>query len=165
MERHLMTSVTETGRRTAGPAIGTLAGPTHRPLGRPTRAKTEPQERALSSVNSWTHTLTVTGELTHRSAHALEVEIERLCEEGVTNLTLDLSGLDGIDSVGVAVIAFRCDLCIRRGYGFELIPGTKAIQRAFAKAGVVELLPFRQKETLALELEAITSRTREGCEA
>jgi len=96
----------------------------------------------LTSVSSWTHRLTLTGELTHRTAHALEVEIERLCEEGVTDITLDLTRLDRVDPVGVAVIAFRCGLCEKRGYGFTMIRGSREVQRTFEEAGVAELLPF-----------------------
>jgi len=69
------------------------------------------------------HTLVPTGELTHHSAHTLEVEIERLFEEGVTTITLDLRQLTYIDPIGVGVIAFRCRLCKRQGNGIVLIPG------------------------------------------
>lgn len=103
-----------------------------------------PRQRQLRSVADWTHTLVLEGELTHRTAHALEVEIERLCEQGVTAITLDLSGLAAIDPVGVAVIAFRCGLCERRGYGFDLVRGSRRVQRAFTRAGVAGALPFRE---------------------
>ncbi|MGO9489164.1 MAG: STAS domain-containing protein [Solirubrobacteraceae bacterium] len=103
----------------------------------------------LTSVNTWTHRLALTGELTHRSAHALEVEIERLCEQGVTEITLDLRELTGIDPVGVAVIAFRCGLCEKRGYGVALIRGRREVHRAFEQAGVADLLPFRDEATPA----------------
>lgn len=98
----------------------------------------------LTSVDTWHHTLVLTGELTHRSAHALEVEIERLCENGVTDITLDLRQLETIDPVGVAVIAFRCGLCEKRGYGFGLVPGPRRVQTAFEQAGVLGMLPFRE---------------------
>jgi anti-anti-sigma factor len=97
-----------------------------------------------TSVSARTHTLILTGELDRRSAHALEAEIERLCEEGVTGITLDLRELMYIDSIGVAVIAFRCGLCQRRGYDFALVPGSRLIHRVFEQAGVADLLPFEQ---------------------
>jgi anti-anti-sigma factor len=106
----------------------------------------------------WAHTLVLTGALTHRSAHALEVEIERLCDEGVTAVTLDLRQLQRIDSIGVAVVAFRCGLCQRRGLGFNLIPGSQSIQRAFEQAGVGELLPFQVDDLAARRLRAPTPR-------
>jgi len=97
--------------------------------------------RALRSVGARTHTLVLTGELTQRSAHALEVEIERLCGESVTGITLDLRELEYIDPIGVAVVAFHSGLCGRRGYDFALIPGSRFIRRAFEQAGVTNLLP------------------------
>jgi anti-anti-sigma factor len=119
----------------------------------------------LTSVNTWNHTLVLTGELTHRSAHSLEVEIERLCEEGVTDITLDLRDLKRIDPVGVAVIAFRCGLCEKRGYGFRLIRGSRTVQRAFEQAGVIEILPFREDDDIAAaRLGAIGQRSLDACE-
>ena len=92
------------------------------------------------------HTLIPTGELTHRTAHALEVEIERLFEEGVASIVLDLRRLTSIDPIGVAVIAFRCRLCKRQGNSIVLVPGPQPIQRAFADAGVIDELPFQEDE-------------------
>jgi anti-anti-sigma factor len=99
-----------------------------------------------ASVPAREHTLVLTGELDGRSAHALEAAIERLCEERVTSITLDLRELTYIDPVGVAVIAFRCRLCQRRGYEFALIAGGRMIHRAFEQAGMDGLLPFRQPD-------------------
>ncbi len=104
------------------------------------------QPSALASVPVRTHTLILTGELNHRSAHELEAEIDRLCGEGVTSITLDLRELTYIDSVGVAVIAFRCELCERRGYEISLIPGSPAVRRAFDQADVTEFLPFQSED-------------------
>jgi hypothetical protein len=47
----------------------------------------------LASAPVWRHELTLTGTLDHRSAAELEEEIECLCQEGVTILTLDLRQL------------------------------------------------------------------------
>jgi anti-anti-sigma factor len=109
---------------------------------------------ALANANVWTHTLILTGELNRRSAHTLEAEIERLCEEGVTGITLDLRGLTYIDWTGVAVIAFRCNLCKRRGYDFALIPGSPLIQYAFEQAGVGDALPFQDDQVADSLVEA-----------
>ena len=105
-------------------------------------------------MNVWTHTLILTGELTYRSAHLLELEIEGLCGKGVTDITLDLRQLTHIDPIGVAVISFRCGLCRRQGYGFTLIPGPRFIHRAFERAGVIDLLPFQGDEIAARRLRA-----------
>jgi anti-anti-sigma factor len=113
----------------------------------------QPHPRA-ESVSLRMHTLIPTGELTHHSAHTLEVEIERLFEEGVTTITLDLRQLTHIDPIGVGVIAFRCRLCKRQGNGIVLIPGTQSIQHAFAEAGVIDELPFQEDELAARRLLA-----------
>ncbi len=104
---------------------------------------------ALASVGAWTHTLVLTGELTRASAHTLELEIERLCAEGVTGITLDLREISYIDAIGIAVIAFRSRLCERRGYDFALIPGSPLIRRAFEQSGVGRLLDGESKDALA----------------
>jgi anti-anti-sigma factor len=88
------------------------------------------------------HTVVLTGSLDRDSAHQLETEIERLCEEGVAGITLDLRKLAQIEAIGVAVVAFRCRLCRRRGYEFTLIRGSRAVQLAFERAGLSERLPF-----------------------
>jgi anti-anti-sigma factor len=103
----------------------------------------------LASVRLRTHTLALTGELNHRSATVLEHEIERLCDDGVTGITLDLRSLTFIDAVGVAVISFRSRLCKRRGYDFAIIPGSQLVHRALEEAGATDLLPFDGDDKLA----------------
>jgi anti-anti-sigma factor len=115
----------------------------------PVRPASIERNVALSSVGAWTHTIVLIGELTHRSAHRLEVEIERLCAEGVTGITLDLRELSYIDAIGVAVIAFRSGLCRRRGYDFALIPGSPLMRRAFEQAGVESVLANDGEEASA----------------
>jgi anti-anti-sigma factor len=88
------------------------------------------------------HTLVLLGELDRTSAATLEVAIEDLCETDVAQITLDLSKLTQIDATGVAVIAFRCHWCQRRGRDVALIAGPRQVQRAFELAGLGERLPF-----------------------
>jgi anti-anti-sigma factor len=148
MKRHHMAMAAGDGGYGDG-TMTTVAGQTHIATPHETRRATlgPPDERpAPPGAAAREHTLILTGELDGNSANALEAEIERLCEEGVTQITLDLSQLAQIDPVGVAVIAFRCRLCQRRGFGFALIPGGRAIQRAFEQVGVAGLLPFRAGE-------------------
>jgi anti-anti-sigma factor len=106
------------------------------------------------------HTLILIGELDGGSAHELEAEIELLCEERVTSITLDLRQLTYIDQVGVAVIAFRCRLCQRRGHEFALIAGGRRIHRAFEQAGVASLLPFREDDVAPALLQQTAVRAR-----
>ncbi len=115
------------------------------------------EQRFAPASSAWTHTLIITGELDRSSAHALEVAIEHLCEEGVTGITLDLRKLTYIDSIGVAVIAFRCGLCQRRGYDFALVPGPRCVQRVFEEAGVAEMLPFQEDVAIPRERAVMLS--------
>lgn len=90
--------------------------------------------------NRWMHTLILKGNLDDRSAAELEEEIECLCQEGVTNLTVDLGQLDGADPHAAQVIASRSAYWRRRGRHFLVLHGTDAIYRAFAEAGASDLL-------------------------
>ncbi len=143
MEGQLATSAVSIGRRDGGNATPNLAS---RNTAFNANTRTHPgavkPHSAGNGAGVWAHTLVLTGALTRRSAHALEVEIEDLCEKGVTAIKLDLRQLTQIDSVGVAVISFRCGLCQRQGRGFSLVPGPRFVQRAFEQAGIVDLLPF-----------------------
>jgi anti-anti-sigma factor len=164
MKRHLTTSAMNIGAFRRNGA--TLEEPERVPVDPdPPGGPPADPGLVLTSVNTWSHTLILTGELTHRSAHALEVEIERLCEEGVTDITLDLRGLTGIDPAGVAVIAFRCGLCEKRGYGFKLIRGAQHVQRAFERAGVLAMLPFEDASEASDGLGALGQRSLDAYEA
>jgi anti-anti-sigma factor len=159
MKRHLTASPVEVGAR-EGRLAGKLTNATFTALGATSDPRPIAGERsvALASVEQWTHTLVLDGALTHRSAHALEVEIERLCAAGVTGITLDLRELTQIDSIGVAVIAFRSGLCKRRGYEFELIDGSRVVRRAFEQAGVAYLLaPPAQEHAEAPQPQRVRS--------
>jgi anti-anti-sigma factor len=160
MERHLRTSTGSitTTRNDGTTEIGVIRADVafYRDTasggsGRAWPARNRPHPLA-ESVSVRMHTLILTGELGHDSAHTLEVEIERLFEEGVTTITLDLRQLTYIDEIGVGVIAFRSRLCRRQGHGFLLIPGPRSIQRAFERAGVADWLPFQEDEVAARRL-------------
>jgi len=116
------------------------------------RARTAPGKPRLRLARSQvrTHTLVLAGELNLRSAPTLEADIERLCDEGVGTITLDLRSLDQIDSTGIAVIAFRCELCRKRGHTVAVIPGSSLNRRALERAGVTSLLPAVEEVAPAL---------------
>ena len=115
-----------------------------------------------SSVARRMHTLVLTGSLDRGSVSQLETEIERLCEDGVTGITLDLRELTYIEAIGVAVVAFRCGLCLRRGYDFALIRGPRIDQRAFEQAGLSELLPFTDERAPREEQAPTTEQLPAG---
>ena len=149
MERHHMRMAASVHARTDEDVDGSVATQARAAFTNTTERGGPALEEAsfvAPDVGLRMHTLVLTGSLDRSSVHTLEAEIERLCEEGVTGITLDLRQLADIDAFGVAVIAFRCGLCRRRGYDFALTRGSRAIQRAFEKAGVSELLPFDHED-------------------
>ncbi len=104
----------------------------------------------------WRHKLILAGRLDCRTAAELEDEIECLCEEGVTTLTLDLRRLGVIDSVGAKAIASRGAVCKQRGRDFAVIPGSPFVHRALAEAGAESLLADDPGQTRALCRGAIS---------
>ena len=168
MKRHVTPPAVSVGRWSKGGGVESVADRMHNAFDKDTHTQSASSEPDFvpASVSARSHTLILTGELDHHSAHALEVEIEHLCEEGVTGITLDLRELTYIDSIGVAVIAFRSNLCKRRGYDFELIPGSRSIHRAFEQAGVTDLLRFQENDVATPRLpdSPVTDRSRDSCE-
>jgi anti-anti-sigma factor len=159
MDRHMTTSVVSIDKRNKGVPTGVgleRLGPVLDAGSRPHPGRDDAPTAA--PVSARTHTLVLVGELTHRSAHTLELELERLYEEGVTAIILDLRQLEHVDPIGVAVIAFRCGLYQRRGVGFMLIPGSRRVQAAFERAGVGDL-PFHVDEVAIRRLRAASKRT------
>jgi anti-anti-sigma factor len=111
----------------------------------------------LANTPVWSHKLVLMGRLNHRTAVELDDEIECLCEEGVTVLTLDLRQLDAIDSVGAKTIAHHGMACKRRGRDFAVVPGSPVVHRVLAEAGAESLLAGDQGEIDALRLTARAS--------
>lgn len=97
----------------------------------------------------WRHRLILTGTLDSRSAVELEDEIECLCQEGVTIITLDLRQLQEIDPTGATTIAFCGAICRRRGRELAVIAGSPVIKRALSEVGAADLLtPDRDEAVL-----------------
>jgi anti-anti-sigma factor len=164
MEGQLTRSAVSIGRGDGGDAPRNLANRVSAAFDANTRTHHGAGKPRSAPAGGWAHTLVLTGELTRRSAHALELEIEDLCAKGVTAITLDLRRLAYIDSVGVAVISFRCGLCQRQGHSFALVPGPRLVQRAFEQAGIVDLLPFDYDAIETRRLSALVISPR-SCDA
>jgi len=167
MKRHIATSAQRIDGRHKSHRVADVADrpPTAVDGNAGTQPASSPPKLALARVAARMHTLVLTGELNHRSAHALEAEIERVCEDGVSGITLDLSELTYIDSIGVAVIAFRCGFLTRRGYDVAVIPGSRLIRRAFEEAGVADLLCVPDDDVAAPRPSALVldHRSRDVC--
>jgi anti-anti-sigma factor len=118
------------------------------------RALQAPPQLTLVGAPVWKHKLILTGRLDTHTVGELEDEIECLCEEGVTTLTLDLRQLEEIDSVGARAIACGGVGCKKRGRDFAVLPGSPVVQRALVEAGAENLLAGEQRETGAAPLAA-----------
>ncbi|HTZ88263.1 MAG TPA: STAS domain-containing protein [Solirubrobacteraceae bacterium] len=91
--------------------------------------------------------LALTGELDIATAPRLQKAVGRLCSDGVLRrLTIDLRGLDFVDSTGLAAIVFTSKLCERSGGELALIRGQDTVQQVFALTGLLDQLPFRSAE-------------------
>jgi anti-anti-sigma factor len=100
-------------------------------------------------THRWKHTLALTGTLDAHSAPNVEDEIECLCQEGVTKLTLDLRQLDAIDQRGIEVIASRSVLWEQRGRRFVVLLRSDAIRRALTAAGATDLVTHEPTDIVA----------------
>jgi anti-anti-sigma regulatory factor len=154
MEPHLTSSSTTTGHvRNQDRTAEVLAYPGsigERDVGS-SRVRAVPAQAHLTLVSApvWRHKLILTGSLDDRTAVELEEEIECLCEEGVTILTLDLRQLDAIDAAGAKAIALRGAVCEGRGRNFAVIPGSPVVHRVLAEAGAESLLAGDPGESAA----------------
>jgi anti-anti-sigma factor len=83
------------------------------------------------------------GDLDASNARALEVQLHRWVEaNGPLTTVVDLRGLTGIDSTGLAVLLRAANHASRRGHRLELRRPTGNVERMLALTGLDETLPF-----------------------
>jgi anti-anti-sigma factor len=126
---------------------------------RPPRPTARQRPRAQANA---VHALLLSGQLDRSSANRLEVEIERLCESGIAEITLDLTQLAAIDLTGVAVIAFRRKWCRRHGCELVLVGVASHIRHTFEAAGATELLCDERTRAARAERTQIAARRAAG---
>jgi anti-anti-sigma factor len=150
MKRNLTSFATSHHAPSAGATADALVDPAHVAgrAGSLAEALEARPRLTVARTPVWKHRLIVTGNLDHRSAAELDDEIECLCQEGVTVLTLDLRQLDAIDSAGARVIAIRGALCTGRGNDFSVIAESPVVRRALTEAGAADLLNPDSSETV-----------------
>lgn len=97
--------------------------------------------------------VTLQGELDLAAVPALESEIDRLQgEAGVTQLVLDLRGLEFLDSSGLRLVALAERRLGRAGGQLVLVRGSETVQRVFEITRMAEHLTFVDSPA-ALDLE------------
>jgi anti-sigma B factor antagonist len=83
------------------------------------------------------------GELDASNARDLEAELSRWVEASGTRKTvIDLRGLAGIDSTGLAVLIRASQHASQLGHSLELRRATGQVGRMLALTGLDETLPF-----------------------
>jgi anti-anti-sigma factor len=90
------------------------------------------------------HTIVLEGELDMGSAPLLESALSEACDGAATDLVVDMSRVEFIDSSGLKAILHGKTLCERRHSSFSLTPATRPAQRVFEATGLVDRLRFRR---------------------
>ena len=105
----------------------------------------DPHSPRVSSTNGASPTVTVRGEFEMEATFAVEPVLDRLlASPDLDPVTLDLSGVTFIDSVGLGVvIRFAAELEARR-VSLRIVPGPPEVQRVFETVGMTDALPFER---------------------
>jgi anti-sigma B factor antagonist len=90
------------------------------------------------------HTLFLKGELDMASAPELEGRVEQAFSQSASELVLDLTQLEFIDSSGLNAILNVRTLCREHTCDFALTPGARPVQRLFEITRLIDRLPFRE---------------------
>ena len=75
------------------------------------------------------------GELDLAAIEPLQSELDRVCSDGLSTLTIDLSELDFVDSTGLHLLLRLRSRCEERQLGLKVVPGPPAVQRLFRITG------------------------------
>jgi len=76
------------------------------------------------------------GELDIAEAPALQRELDRLRGGDLSLLTIDLRGLEFVDSTGLHLLMNLRGICAREQVALKLVPGPPAVQRLFQVTGI-----------------------------
>lgn len=85
------------------------------------------------------------GELDLAVSGQLEQQLGEMYASGFRRFVLDLRGLSFIDSSGLGVIIRWHTHAEERGVSFELIRGSRGVQRLFEIAGIADRLSFQDR--------------------
>lgn len=88
------------------------------------------------------------GELDLANAGSVEKELHVVEAQTPATIVLDLSGLDFIDSSGIALLIHAAHRSQANGHMLRLIPGPRAVRHTLEICGVDRVLPFLDREAL-----------------
>ena len=95
------------------------------------------------SMSDGVCTVTIDGEFDMAATFAVEPALERALQApDLRQLTLDLSGLTFIDSVGIGVVIRLAAELETRGIELRIVPGPRHVHRVFTSVGMAQVLPF-----------------------
>ncbi len=94
------------------------------------------------AIENGSAALSLEGELDLATSAALEERLSDLEEQGSTRLTVDLVGLNFIDSTGLRVLLQATARAQERGHELILRPARGPVQRVFEITGVEQELRF-----------------------
>lgn len=115
-----------------------------------------------SERNGDIHLITLVGVLDIDSAPTFEDELKRVERSDASEIVVDLSGLEWINSDGLkALIHAQSRSRSHERYNrLRLLPGTDQVQRTFETAGLVSRLPFDDDRELRLQVRSQSPRAR-----
>ena len=94
-----------------------------------------------------TVTAVIVGDFDMPATFAAEPALERAMRTpGLRRVTLDLSELTFIDSLGLGVVLRLASELDVRGIALRILPGPPPVQRVFATAGMAHALPFEPEQ-------------------
>jgi anti-sigma B factor antagonist len=98
------------------------------------------------TITNGAATATLAGEFEMAATFTIEPALERvLALPGLDQVTLDLSAVSFIDSVGLGVIIRFAQELEGRGIALCIVPGPPEVQRVFESTGLADTLPFEPR--------------------
>jgi len=85
-----------------------------------------------------------TGEIDSSSAPQLKAELDRLLDDGVGELTVDLDGVTFLDSAGLCVLAAAHRRAVAAGVRLRILASSRAVIRPMQITGLWDLLGVEQ---------------------
>jgi anti-anti-sigma factor len=90
-------------------------------------------------------TAALAGDLDMAATFTAEPALERAIETpALRSVTLDLSGVTFVDSVGIGLVLRLAGELEGRAVPLRIVPGPRRVQQVFETAGLTGALPFEQ---------------------
>ena len=91
--------------------------------------------------------LAVSGEVDSSSAPTLDARLGEVLDKGVTDLTIDLTGVSFLDSAGLCVLAAAHRRAVRSDVRLRVVATSRAVVRPMQITGLYDLLHVVSSES------------------